>query len=136
MLPPQKILTIKKVLENINSIVFAYLHGTAVSSKNYNDIDIALFVNPKDYESIIQNSSPTLDIIIPLELKLEQNLHLPIDMQIINNAPLAFRFNIVNHSIILIDRNPLIREQFELLSRVEYFDFKPKSEEYLREALV
>lgn len=136
MLPPKKILTIKKVLENINSIVFAYLHGTAVSSKNYNDIDIALFVNPKDYESIIQNSSPTLDIIIPLELKLEQNLHLPIDMQIINNAPLAFRFNIVNHSIILIDRNPLIREQFELLSRVEYFDFKPKSEEYLREALV
>lgn len=136
MLPPKKILTIKKTLENINSIVFAYLHGTAVSSKNYNDIDIALFVNPKYYESIIQNSSPTLDFIIPLEQKLEQNLHLPIDMQIINNAPLAFRFNIVNHSIILIDKNPLAREQFELLSRVEYFDFKPKSEEYLREALV
>ena len=116
--------------------MFAYLYGTAVSSKNYNDIDIALFVNSKYYESIIQNSSPTLDFIIPLEQKLEQNLHLPVDMQIINNAPLAFRFNIVNHSIILIDKNPLAREQFELLSRVEYFDFKPKSEEYLREALV
>jgi predicted nucleotidyltransferase len=136
MLSTKKISTIIKTLENIDSIVFAYLHGTAFSSKNYKDIDIALFVNPKDYESIIQNNSPTLDFIIPLEQKLEQNLHLLIDMQIINNAPLAFRFNIVNHSIILIDKNPLTRELFELLSRVEYFDFKPKSEEYLREALV
>lgn len=136
MLPPKKISTIIKTLENINSIVFAYLHGTAVSSKNYKDIDIALFINSNDYNSIIQNNSPTLDFIIPLEQKLEQNLHLPIDVQIINNAPLAFRFNIVNHGIILTDKNPLTREQFELLSRVEYFDFKAKSEEYLREALI
>ncbi len=86
MLPPKKISTIKKTLGKINSIVFAYLHGTAATLKNYNDIDIALYVNPKHYKSIIQNSSPTLDFIIPLEQEFEKNLHLPIDIQIINKT--------------------------------------------------
>jgi hypothetical protein len=42
---------------------------------------------------------------------------------------------VVSRGRVLLDRSPELREDFELLSRVEYFDFKPRREEYLKEAL-
>ena len=58
------------------------------------------------------------------------------DIHVINNAPLGFRFSVVTTGECILDYEPNLREQYELLSRVEYFDFYPKIKEYLKEAFL
>ena len=129
----QKIIT--TALETVDSMEFAYIHGSAVYADKYHDIDIAIFLTPLKFKEIMGKASITLDMLMPLENNLEHALHVPVDVQVLNNAPLSFRYTVVNKNIVLIDKNPLLREQFELLSRVEYYDFRPRIEEYIREAL-
>lgn len=129
----QKIIT--TTLETVDSMEFAYIHGSAVYADKYHDIDIAIFLTPLKFKEIMGKASITLDMLMPLENDLEHALHVPVDVQVLNNAPLSFRYTVVNKNIVLIDKNPSLREQFELLSRVEYYDFRPRIEEYIREAL-
>ena len=126
---------ITTILETVDSMEFAYIHGSAVYTDKYHDIDIAIFLTPLKFNEIMDKGSITLDMLMPLENKIEHALHTPVDIQVLNNAPLSFRYTVVNKNIVLIDKNPSLREQFELLSRVEYYDFRPKIEEYIREAL-
>ncbi len=126
------IAVIKKLLKEKDGVVFAYMHGSAVSSETYHDIDIGLYI---ENDMVNTGKYNTMDYIIPAEQNLEKEIGVPVDIQILNTAPLSFRYSVVTHGIVLIDTNPLIRERFELMARVHYFDFRPKAEEYLREAL-
>jgi predicted nucleotidyltransferase len=118
-----------------NEIMFAYIHGSALHSTSPHDIDIAIFLFPEELENITRSKQLELDYLIPSELDLERLIRRKTDIQVLNRAPLGFRFRVVNSGTIILDRDPLFREQFELLSRVEYFDFRPRQKEYLREAL-
>lgn len=130
MLEEAKLLSIEKALASHNEVEFAYLHGSSLFSNSYKDIDIAVYLS-SDYTGY----SSCFDVSIPLELELEKQINRRFDVQILNFAPLAFRFRIVSQGTVVIDRSPKSREIFELLSRVKYFDFKSRKQEYLKEAL-
>lgn len=115
-------------------LVFAYLHGSALETDHPNDIDVAVYFRDDHLKQAAAKGSVDLDVVIPLELSLERTLGKTTDVQLLNRSPLGFRYRVVNSGIVLLDRDPLAREQFELLARVEYFDFRPRVEEYLREA--
>jgi predicted nucleotidyltransferase len=116
-------------------IAFAYLHGSILHATNPNDIDIALYIFPEQFDNLMKGSS-LFDYSIPFEQELEKHIGQSCDIQILNTAPLPFRARVVTQGIAILDRSPSLREQFELLSRVEYFDFRPRRERYLKEALV
>ena len=46
-----------------------------------------------------------------------------IDLVILNNAPIALRFKILESKKIIADNNPFLRHQYESLTMREYFDF-------------
>jgi len=126
--------TIYNVLSKRSEILFGYLHGSALDSKKPNDIDVAIFINPEKYKELQIKGESNMEYAIPLELKLEKKISIRTDLQIQNEAPLRFRYKVISYGELIVDNNSYIRSDFECLSRVEYFDFKPKRDEYIREA--
>ena len=72
---------------------------------------------------------------MPRDWDTQEAISLPVDLQVLNQAPLEFRCRVVDHGLLLLDRDPTLREDFELLTRKEYWDFRPILEEHLQEAL-
>lgn len=126
---------LKRALQLHPEVVFAYIHGSILSSDKPQDIDVAVFLYPAKYEELFSDGEVNIGFAIPLEMELEKQLDKKVDLQVLNGAPLSFRYHVVNCGILIIENNSNIRFDFEYLSRVEYFDFRPRREEYLREVM-
>lgn len=119
---------VSEILKTKRYILFAYIFGSFVSGDAFNDIDIGLFIDDK-------KSKSTLKIELELENELEESLHVPFDVRIINNAPLSFVYNILKNKIVILDKDKNLRTDFEGLIYKKYFDFKHFRREYLREII-
>ena len=118
---------IRSRLSQEKNIVFAYVHGSFLGENGFNDIDIAVFLDPK-------TAAPNpVDLGIALSLKLEKSLNVPVDVKILNSAPLSFRYHATKGKLIL-DCDDVVREDFLCRTWSDYFDFKPVAKIYLREA--
>jgi len=117
---------VKKELEKRENIIFAYIFGSFVNSEKYNDIDVAIYVSDFDREKV-------LEIEFELEKILEDKIKKPFDVRIINDAPLGFVYNVLINKIIIVDKDSLLRSDFESLTFRKYFDYKHLIDEYLRE---
>ena len=126
---------LSRILEKKSQVMFAYLHGSALTTENPRDIDIAVYLFNEIFNQYKLNAAISLDFAIPLEMELEKNLQKPVDLQVLNQAPLAFRHRVIKQGRLMVDKNSDLRCDFEYLSRVQYFDFKPRIEEYLREVV-
>lgn len=118
---------LKTFLSEEKEIVFAYLHGSFLNEDEFNDVDIVLYLD----EKILKKINP-VDFEISLSLRLEKYLKVPVDVKILNCAPLSFRYH-ATRRYLLFSRDDLIREEFLVRTWGEYFDFKPVSKIYLRE---
>ena len=122
--------------ESRNDIVFAYFHGSQVQPEivSARDADIAIYLNPDVFAEHKREADLEWNLTIPAELELEELLNAPVDLQVLNEAPLGFRYKVVSTGNVLCDKSPDKRDEFEYLARVEFFDFRPRQMEYLREA--
>lgn len=107
-------------------IIFAYLFGSFVSQDTFSDIDIGIFITNSQYKS-------PLDIELDLEIELQNIVHIPVDVRVLNNAPLSFVYNVLKNMVVVVDKNKTLRADFEGLIYKKYFDFKHLRDEYLRE---
>ncbi len=82
----------------------------------------------------LTNGTLVLEYAVPLEMQLENNTGMAVDLQVLNNAPLRFQYSAVSKGEVIVDRDSGFRCDFESLTRVQYFDFRPKREAYLKEA--
>ncbi len=126
---------LKSVLANDPQIMFAYLHGSFLSSENPQDIDVAVYLFPEAFDRLHQDGEVSLSFAIPLEMELEKQLKKKVDVQVLNRSPLGFRYRVVTDGVVIDDKDSDIRCAFEYISRVEYYDFRPKRNEYLREVM-
>jgi len=127
----QKIIQKLKIfLSEEEHAVFAYLHGSFLSEDEFNDIDIAIFIDEKTAKKMVP-----IELEISLSLRLEKYLGLPVDVKFLNHGPLSFRYH-ATRGYLLFCRNDLIKEEFLCRAWSEYFDFKPVSRIYLREIFV
>ena len=122
-------------LSNESRVMFAYIYGSALSSDKPRDIDIAVYLFPIDFEKLSLNGEGSLSFAIPLEMNLEKQAKRKIDVQILNRAPLSFRYRVITDGRLIVDKDSNIRCDFEYLSRVEYYDFSPRRKEYLQEVM-
>lgn len=117
-------LRIRKILEDREEILLAYLFGSWARHEQIlqSDIDIAVYLDER---------------ADPLEAKLklmgDLSAHLQrddIDIVILNHAPLSLLGRILAHRVIL-DRNPHLRHAFESLTIRKYHDFAIKEKALL-----
>jgi predicted nucleotidyltransferase len=116
-------------LTDEKGIIFAYLHGSFLDEKEFNDLDVAIYL---DQEA--STKSDPIDLEISLSLKIEKFLRLPVDVKILNFAPLSFRYHVTMGNLIF-SCDESIREEYICRTWSEYFDFQPVARIYLQEAL-
>jgi hypothetical protein len=106
-------------------IVIAYLFGSFVKSESFSDIDIGL----------VMRSEPDqpLNLELALENQLEKIVKFPVDVRILNKAPLAFSQNVFRAGRVILDRDPNFRADFQGKILKQYFDFAPFRRRYLQE---
>lgn len=109
---------IKKILENINEIKFAYLFGSYANKTNneYSDIDIAVYID-ENYNHF----DAQLKIHHKLEVKLNKEIDV-ISLNKIKNFDLLK--SILNEGIVLIDSKDDSKDMFELNKTHEMQDYE------------
>jgi len=85
--------TLGPQLEKEPNLAFAYLYGSAVEQQTVHDIDIGLY-----YEST--DSLPSSDQMLTLAHQLSSALHIPVDVRILNHAPLSFLFHTLHGQLL------------------------------------
>jgi hypothetical protein len=114
-------------LQNRREILFAILYGSAAEGRSFRDLDVGLFADRP-----LVPASAELDYAFALADELEQSVPYPVDVRIINDAPLPFRYNVSRGiPLVLNDRNAF----FQFLERTwdEFLDFQPVAMQYLKE---
>lgn len=123
----------EKIIEEISSYLFqshdeiltVYLFGSFISARSFSDIDIGIVT--------MMDLSQPLDFELELENRLENVIKYPVDVRILNQAPISFSQNVFRNSRVIIDRNPNMRADFEGKVLKQYFDFSPFQKRYLEE---
>lgn len=117
---------IVSALEPRSAIVLVYVFGSFVESSQFSDIDIAILTantmdSPLDYE-------------LSLEIEIEDRVGYPIDIRILNNAPLSFCHNVIRRGRVILERDSNVREAFMGRTLKQYFDFALFRRRYLKES--
>ncbi|AIG98391.1 Nucleotidyltransferase domain protein [Archaeoglobus fulgidus DSM 8774] len=113
-----------RLLKEREEIVFAYLHGSFLTH-DFRDIDVAIYL--KEDEDVLYE--------VELGVELEKILGYPVDVRVLNSAPLTFRFKVIKDGLLLFSRDEKIRSNFEALTISEYHDFSYFRKRYRREVL-
>ncbi len=119
---------IRKFFEEDERIIFAYIHGSFLYS-NFGDIDIAVFVDEGKL-----SRKEALEHEIALALELEKIIKLPVDVKIINFAPLGFKYEVTKGEVIFSrDEN----KRYEFLEKTwqKYLDFKQVEKKFIIDML-
>lgn len=103
-------------------VVLAYLHGSTVTGLThpFSDVDIALVVG--------DGVSPARQLDLMLGLNVDLADHCDIrnaDVRIINDAPLMLKGSVVTEGILVYERDEASRVDFEVSTRLRYFDYLP-----------
>lgn len=114
-------------LQDRPEILFAILYGSAAEGLPFRDLDIGLFV-----DRVSVPASAELDYAFALADELEQAASHPIDVRVINDAPLPFRYN-VSRGIPLMVNDKEVFARFLERTWDEFLDFQPVAMQYLKE---
>lgn len=117
--------TIRQYLERRREIQCAYLHGSFARGEPYHDVDVAVWV---DRGRAGDDSLAGYAVELAAELS-EAAGHL-VEIQILNRAPLAFRYQVLSGQP-LFARDPEWLDELRARIWDDYFDFLPFARQYL-----
>ncbi|MGH7430651.1 MAG: nucleotidyltransferase domain-containing protein [Candidatus Methylomirabilales bacterium] len=87
---------LRDLLEFRKEVLFAYLHGSFVNGSRFRDIDVAVYL---DHGRRTRRAS--LQYQVTLAKDLSRALHLPVDVTVLNVAPLGLRHDAVSGRVLL-----------------------------------
>jgi len=122
----QKERIIDEIREYVNKrqeILFAYIFGSFVKGNEFSDIDIALYVDGKG----------SLEYEFEIEDDLERMLKIPVDVRVINKAPVSFSYPVLKDGLLIKDSNE--RAEFQVRKFKEYMDYVHLRDAYIRDAV-
>lgn len=119
--------TLIACLQGHPEISFAILYGSAADGGPFHDLDVAIWVDRG-----LLPASEDLNYAFGLADELERVQPYPVDVRVINDAPLPFRYNVSRGLRLIVNDAELF---YAFLERTwdEYFDFEPVLLQYLRE---
>jgi predicted nucleotidyltransferase len=125
----------EKLIETISAqltahhseIIAAYLFGSFITADSFADIDLAVLTQ-------LELTKP-LTFELELEGEIERIIKFPVDVRVLNGAPLSFCFSVIRDGRVILDRNPGVRSDF--VSRIlrQYHDFSRFRRRYLAEVV-
>lgn len=80
-------------------VLFAYLHGSFINGNKFRDIDVAVYLEGR----LTRRAS--LQYQVTLAKDLSRALRLPVDITVLNVAPLGLRHNAVSGQVLLCREN-------------------------------
>jgi predicted nucleotidyltransferase len=118
-----------RLLEERSEIVLAVLHGSFLTDRPFRDIDLALYLDPAEIRREVLR-----DYELEQGVRWSAELGMPIDVRVLNDAPLAFRYHALK-GVVLLARDGEFVDEFRARTWDEYCDFAPFAKRYLREAI-
>lgn len=115
---------LRRALAGRPEIAFAYLHGSFAQGLPYHDLDVALYLSPipKDI----------FEYEMQLSIELTRRLGFPVDVHILNEAPLGFQHAVLQGQILLVRDEAFLTDFIERVSR-DYAEFVYLGRAYLQE---
>ncbi len=110
---------LKRALERIQSVAFAYLHGGFVERRFFRDVDVAVWLEDLGDRRLVE---------VDLPARLEARLGIPIDIRVLNEAPLPFRHHVFSRGVLLFSRDETLRLRLMDETLRLYFDLKVLNE--------
>jgi predicted nucleotidyltransferase len=110
-----------------DGIICAHLYGSMArgEARVSSDIDIAVLFE--------HDPPPTLDGLgLDLEGELERLLGRPVDLLVLNRAPVDIIHRVLRDGVLVYEGDPSARIRFEVRARNEYFDLLPYLRQYRR----
>jgi uncharacterized protein len=115
------------LVERHKEIIAVYLFGSFNAAEAFSDIDLAILADsPLDDPLFIE---------IDLETELEKIVKYRVDVRILNKAPLSFCREVIRSGIVIVDRRPNLRADFQGKILKQYSDFTPFRRRYLYEVV-
>lgn len=115
-------------LKKRKDIIFSYIFGSFVTDDKFSDIDIGVFCTDKV-------SKEPLDFEFKIEEEIKSLKKFPVDVRIINHAPVSFVYHVVKDGILITDKNIKKRAEFEGMIFKKYSDFSFYRKRYLKEVM-
>lgn len=107
-------------------VLFAFIYGSFLEG-SFRDIDIGIFLD-ESRVPLTDQLEYSLDMLDELSLLMDY----PLDVRVINGAPVAFRYNVTCGRLLFARDEELLTHVVER-TRDEYFDFQAVIEKYLEE---
>ena len=117
--------TVRVLKRHCKAMVTVYLFGSFVTDEPFSDIDIGILLK--------ESNRKTLNAELGLESQIEKNINYPVDVRILNTAPLSFVRHVIKNGRLIVDINPTFRSNFESLTARKYFDFSRFRKRYLED---
>lgn len=116
-------------LESRQEIIFAYLYGSFLDENlPYHDVDIAVYLDPTwALERDLFEYEMTLSVDLTLAL------HVPVDVHVLNEAPLGFQHSVLHRGEALFSRSDERLTDFIEQVGLAYMEFSYYVREYLQE---
>ncbi len=118
---------IAEALASVDGLVAAVLYGSAAEGLPFRDLDIALVVDRR-----VWPAGEDWDRENRLADRLASFAPFPIDVRVVNDAPLGFRYHVTRGRPVLIRDEEAYAEFVERTWDV-YFDFAPFARRYFEE---
>jgi len=106
---------LKEKLQRVGGIVFAYVHGSFVERDSFRDLDVVLWVKSEE---------DAFYYAVDFSAKLESEMKVPVDVQVLNEAPLPFKHHVFTRGRLLFSNDESLR--LRLVDEVtrQYADLK------------
>lgn len=120
---------LEELLAGEPGLACAYVHGSFTAGAPFGDVDVALL-----FRDDLVPERP-LPYELTLEERLEQALGLPVDVRLLNGAPLSFSYQVIKAGRPIAVADDEARVRFQARVWAAYADFAPFRRRYLREVL-
>lgn len=115
-------------LSREDEVLFAYLFGS-FRKGSFRDIDIAVYLRGG------YDARHAFRFEAAIERELEEVTGIPVDVRVLNGAPLPFSYTVVQTGLVIFSRDERSRSDFVCRLLAEYHDFAYYRRRYRREAL-
>lgn len=107
---------LQKALSTQSDIVFAYLYGSFGDGLPYHDIDVGLYLEAGHDRDASSRG-------LGLAALLSQRAGVPVDVRILNHAPIPFMYHVIRGRL-LVDNDPGLRARIAERVVARYLDMK------------